>query len=929
MGGQLTLAIIDNHTVSAVCLRISPRGPGSRTDDWRRPLIDDVTVGLIRILTEAAPRTKAVLRPCGGRGHADRPESESSMTPATKHRSFVCFVLAYVIALAAAAIAQPFPSFMLDTVRVVGPDWSGPSSTSSAFADSVGLVIWPSGVRVMGCRVDRSLGLLDSIPIDISGAVGQPSGYRADVASNGRNFLAAWAYSNEGGLEHVMATVIAQNGLVQTRLELAPPCYMAHGVSASSDGANYMVAWTRQDSGAVRVLFVRVASDGRLLDSTPRLVCPAFENRQNNVDVAFGDSCHLAVWWQDNAPGPTPFTQDAVWGSLIRADGTLLDSAGFPVHRMRPGSGLEPAVAFNGRSFIVAWQRDGGTIGLDAARVTSSGHVLDTVPVPVADRIGWPVALGATRDTTLVAWNSEQPYRHVLGRRVDGELRWLDTVPVTLTPTAPQPVYSTNPSVAVGDGFLVVWATCMDGTPASANLDVVGRRLASTGALLDSAPVLISYAANAQLWGDVASDGESFLAVWTDCASEPGSPERILGARFNAAGVVLDRPAIRIGGPGSFNPAVAFGAGVYLVCWETEDDRVCAARLNRGGVLIDTAPIQVCTPSPNLDLPDVAYADSIFLVVWEKTRIQGARVSPAGAVLDSPPLNLDSPGGTDRSPRVAGAGHNFLATWDAGAPPGQRVLARRVGVDGVLLEPEEFTVSWHGGRNRVAYGGGVYFVYIDRQVTFSLVSPDGVVLDTEARAYPPGVGSLSSVTFNGTDFVVAGVIEGRDSAPFDRLWTERISPQGVVLDSAALLLASTPDECINWASAAASDSLGNVAVVFSTFESLNYMTCRVRAVVMPRNSGVGAARGRLVSHRFRVYPNPTSRFVSLETGTPLTRLVRVEILDVAGRRTRELDVLPDAGLSSRLNLDLQGLEPGVFYVRSKSFPGRARVVVAR
>lgn len=63
MGGQLTLAIIDNHTVSAVCLRISPRGPGSRTDDWRQIVSAVIMSGLIRPLTELAPRGRAVLRP--------------------------------------------------------------------------------------------------------------------------------------------------------------------------------------------------------------------------------------------------------------------------------------------------------------------------------------------------------------------------------------------------------------------------------------------------------------------------------------------------------------------------------------------------------------------------------------------------------------------------------------------------------------------------------------------------------------------------------------------------------------------------------------------------------------------------------------------------------------------------------------------------
>jgi len=853
------------------------------------------------------------------------------MTVVTQSRSHLCLVLTCAVALTATASAQPFPSFLLDTTRVIGADYDrgyAPYSVSVAFADSVGLVVWPSDVRVKACRVDRGLALLDTVCLDISGASGRPAAdRRAGVASNGRNFLVAWAYSHEGGTEHLKAAVVSQIGRVETRLEFAPPCYMTNGVSVSSDGMNYIIAWTQPDAQAnTRVLFVRVTPEGQLLDSTPRLLCPALDWMQDRVDVTAGDSCYMAVWMQ-RAPGIRPAgIEYSVWGNIIRSDGTLIDSAGFPVARSTGES--RPAVTFDGANFVSAWQQSASPFDAMAARVTPRGAVLDPAGIQVAERIGFPLDVCSAGDTTMVAWTSwELGGWHLLGRRLDGELRWLDTVPVRFTPADPVYRWSYCPAIGVtDDDFLVAWLSYTD-SAVTTNQDVVGRRLTRGGLLPDTAPVLLSYAANAQQWGDVASDGSSFLAVWTDCGPEPGSPERVRGARFDAPGVVLDQPALSIGDAGSFNPAVAFGGGCYLVCWQTEDGAVSGARVSVDGMLLDTVPIRVRSPSVATDLPDVAYTDDLFLVVWKGWDIEGARVTPAGILLDSTPLDLQQRGGRQYGVRVAGDGHNFFTTRDRGQYPGESVLGLRVSPSGEPLEPEEIRVSRHGGRSDVAFGAGVYYVDVDGWDEFCLVSPEGIVLNSEVSAYPGG-GYESSVAFNGTDFLLVGKTQGTDSVPRDGLKCVRISPQGVVLDTAALRLVDVPDECVNWSSAAASDSFGNVAVLFSSFESLGYMTCRIRALIVPAGAGLPGGWTGAVPCAMRVYPNPCTRYLTVDAGPALKgQGAAVELVDVAGRRV--LTVMPHSAAARQRTIDLRGVAPGVYYLRAKASPMSIRVVVAR
>ncbi len=838
--------------------------------------------------------------------------------------------------------AQPFPSFLLDTVRTIVPVSERPwfNSVSVAFAGSVGLVVWPSGTRVMGCRVDRKLGRLDSVCLDISGTTGYPSGdERAGVASNGSNFLAGWSAGDRENVDHVMATIVSLDGRVQTRLKLAGPCYMVRGTSVSSDGVNYLVAWVEQDARAVvRALFVRVSGDGRVLDPEPRPVCPVFSGGQSRLDVAFGDSCYLAVWAQSRMPGVTPFLEHTVWASRIRPDGTLPDSAGLQVARRTtyPRTPPRPAVTFDGSNFVVAWIHNAPE-RVVVARVTSAGELLDVEPVLIATPIagGFSCDVHSSRDTTLVLWCYGT--RRVFGRRVDTELRWLDTVPVEFTPTVPRPPWeSKTPAAATTDeGFVVSWVTHVDNHPEMGSFDIVGRRLSRGGALLDTAPVRFSFAANAQQSGDVASDGTSFLAVWDDYGPKPGPPRavRVRGTRFTADGQVLDHPAFWVGDSGSHQPAVAFGAGNYLVCWKNYVDTgyvLSAARVSPEGELLDTMPIRVHFGRHVIHEPDVAYADSVFLVTWHAgTVVRGARITPAGVVLDSPPLNLKL-GGSQWRIQVASDGHGFLTTRSRGTdPPGDAVLGLRVGVDGVPLEAQEFKILRGAGYHEVAYGAGVYLVYSGARHAYSLVSPEGVVLDTQLPAGPFVASTrMSSVASNGTDFVLVGVTQGRASVPFDRLRCMTISPQRGAIDT-PVLLAITPYACLNWASASASDSLGNVAVLFSTYESLNYMACRIRAVVVPGGVGLSRSAGTPAASCPRLRPNPTARFTNVETGSPLAGPVRVEILDVAGRRRRELVVKPQSPPASGLSLDLQGMSPGVYYIRSPAFSDKVRVVVTR
>lgn len=337
----------------------------------------------------------------------------------------------------------------------------------------------------------------------------------ADVAFGGGMFLVVWedhrGSSNEiyGARVDLGGKVLDPNGL----LIAASSNYYQRAPSVASDGAGFLVAWL--DTGGKKVLAARVSTAGKVLDKPAIKVSsftPAASTPHPRTKLAFGAGNYMVVWHHSaTATFPTE-----IRGALLSPKGVLQGSSPFLI-ASHTTLRFKPDVASDGAGFLVVWQ-DG----------LSTKATVYATPV---DKTGKP--------------------KHTNGKPLMVSTR-----------------HQYDPSVVGGgQGYLVLWRDAAVATTIGA--DVHAARVSSGGLVV--APGEFAIAATTTATQDMpaaAFDGANFLAVWNQDTG--ASKEDLFGARVTPAGKVINSGLTLASTSAARNrrPALAFGAGNYLVVWE-------------------------------------------------------------------------------------------------------------------------------------------------------------------------------------------------------------------------------------------------------------------------------------------------------------------------------------------------------------------------
>ncbi|MBK7643934.1 MAG: hypothetical protein IPJ19_12950 [Planctomycetes bacterium] len=237
-----------------------------------------------------------------------------------------------------------------------------------------------------------------------------------------------------------------------------------------------------------------------------------------------------------------------------------------------------------------------------------------------------------------------------------------------------------------GTHFLAVWQdtrSALGGFVSSpngfsGNSDVYGVLLDATGAVAQSAPIVINQAPWDQTSPQVAWNGTNYLVVWeTTRLTQFWHTQGIYATRVTPAGVVLDDPPIAIDDSDDFDerfPVVSSDGVNWAVAWTDQPNQNA---VNLSGALVDPSGLvflkRVLVPSPS-PLPTnykLEFAQNRYGISFERNYSGGIAARLFDTTLVQVGTEVSLAAGT--LPDLGTNGNEFYVSWRAGGVRGTPV----------------------------------------------------------------------------------------------------------------------------------------------------------------------------------------------------------------------------------------------------------------
>ena len=552
---------------------------------------------------------------------------------------------------------------------------------------------------------------------------------------------------------------------------------------------------------------MRIPSDGR---SYEQFLVPALLALLPGPLLAGAGCAHEA--------GPTALGTASVPMGAAAVSGEIAVS---PSIMPRPVSGQWPAAAFDGTQHLVVWEdlRAGWPI-LYGARIGADGAALDPLGFPILDAFLYDTI--CCEYEPAVAFDGEsflvvaEVADRILGVRVSRTGEVLDPDGIEIATVAS---LSSRPTLIFdGQQYMVAWAQQADA--AGPDAGIYWARVRADGTVLDPGGVRGYALAGLDLPVGLSFDGDNYLLTWLDRDGEPGT-RAVYGARVAPDGTRIDADAVRIS-PGGARALVGaearFDGANHVIAWiglfdgaSPFSQRVMVSRVTPDRTVLDPDGILVATQAvPSglfLDRLTIAAAggrsavtwsiDAVFYIDITREPIGMALVAadgtvsphPAGAFAGGAQATLAAhPDGALllwREITEAFPDHPVVmgARLDATGVPGTSsavvpgVMAAGQRVAGVATDGQIYFVVWTDPRDIEVGGRGLYGARI---------AADGTRLDPEDILISSGPAQRAGVVFDGASFVVAWVYYDVEGSGYER--AVRVSPDGELLDTAPWLL---------------------------------------------------------------------------------------------------------------------------------------------
>ena len=506
-------------------------------------------------------------------------------------------------------------------------------------------------------------------------------------------------------------------------------------------------------------------------------ICPTFgpaPKNQENVEFAASPYGYLAVWQDSRGTNGTD-----IFGCRLTASGQVLDVFGIAISDSA-GDQTDPAVAWNGQEYLVAWSdRRAASQHIYAARVRPDGLVIDRQGIPLSGTTGAQAYPKVASDGLgwLVVWQdvrASSPDIYCCKVHGGGALSRVYGVATRLD-------NEECPDVAWnGSNFFVVWRDYRN--VAASESEIYGCRVASNGVRMGGDTLVSCNAAGtagtpgAQRSPRICSFGSACFVVWEDCRISPDSCD-VYGARVDSAGIVLDRGGVLISGAAGDQemPAIGFSGSNLLAAWRDRSDRlVRAARINTSGVVQDPGGINISLGMAGSSGVAASGNGGWFVVGWNSLNVtnsdvlatvvsnSGAVQTPAGSTIS---LGLDD----QQDYAVAYNGNEYAIVWSELVNGIYDIIGARVSRFGALLTPTpiNITSSYAGDQTQpgIAWNGSQYLLVWRGGETYESTSWDirGWRLDSSLNkigAAPTQIGiavqeqARPCVASNGNNYLV-------------------------------------------------------------------------------------------------------------------------------------------------------------------------------
>lgn len=512
---------------------------------------------------------------------------------------------------------------------------------------------------------------------------------------------------------------------------------------------------------------------------------------QIGVVVAPGANQYLAVWedgrndLNGTVAGLGYVGSEDILAARLDSSGNLIDTTPIAVG-MQPFIQERPAVAWNGTHWLVVWQSRtvtqlSTTQGIYGARVAPTGEVLDDPPILIddtgnADEANPAVASDGNR--WVVIWEDYDTATQL------GSAHAAVVGPSGLVQAKKQLVLANGGfeqprgiSVAYAQGRFLMLS------------DHLGPTLWGVHGLLFDVDLTkfgpeFPIAKFGAVKSSVVSNGTGFYASWGNNGGARGTPIAI-------DGTIAIPTGLKISGFEQ-EPSVAWDGLQWLVSIEAP----FSGQVELHGLHLDVnGAIKPGSPFVIYAQQDLMY-DSVVasgagapgssVVAWVDRRLEAfdlfsATLDGAGNLGSVGPLAVSTPNQT--SPDIAGDGSQYLVVFKSERAGMQRIMAQRVDSFGQPIDLEPLQVVWSLSSQitdpRVAWNGTLWMIVwqLQGRIWGARVAADGTLLGIGPIDIM--LGDMPDVGANGENFLVATsrVFSG-DIRYMD---VQRVRPDGTLL----------------------------------------------------------------------------------------------------------------------------------------------------